>query len=131
MYGILDLTWVVNANESSAPANKGEAIIRDDSYTLQVRITDGVANGLDDGEFRAQIRAARLEGTTNEAALATFAVTEDTDGDDLLVILFLTRAQTVDLPDKGFWDLQMTLGAEATTLLSGKVKVIDDTTRAA
>ena len=125
MYGILDLTWKPSADQSSPPAGKAPAIIRDDPYTHVFVVTDGWAD-LGSEDFEAQIRTARLTGDTDAAATVDFTVTTEQDTTDLRIILALTAAQTLDLPSAGFWDCQMVDGP---TLLAGKVKVLDDVTR--
>lgn len=132
MYGILDLTWKPSATEDTPPAGKAPAIVRNDTWAHTIRVTDGVLNGFDDWGWAAQLRDARLTGTTAGAALADFGVTLEADGDDLLVHLGLTSAQTTPLtPTSGYWDLELTDGTTVATWLAGKAKVLDDVTRAA
>jgi hypothetical protein len=133
MWAYLDLTWKPSASESTPPAGKAPAIIRGDSYAHTISITDGVVNGYDDWTFLAQIRLARLTDGTGGAALADFTVDLEADGDDLLVHLSLLPATTLalELPQGGFWDMQLSLAGVVTTWLSGKVKILDDVTRAA
>ncbi len=125
MFAILDLTWKPSASSTTPPAGKAPAIIRDDPYVHVIVVTDGWAD-LGGEDFEAQVRTARLPGDTDDPATVDFTVTKDQDVADLHIILSLTAAQTLGLPAAGFWDLQMVDGS---TLLAGKVKVLDDVTR--
>lgn len=137
MWAYLDLTWKPSATSTTPPAGKAPAIVRNDSYAHTIVVTDGVLNGYDDWTFTAQIRTARLAaGVTAGSAVTDFAVAlapNATDANDLDVILSLTSAQTtdLDLPAGGYWDLQLENAGVITTWLAGKVKVLDDVTRAA
>lgn len=142
MYGVLDLTWKPSSQSTSPPVGKAPAIVRNDPYTHLIVVTDGWAD-LGSEVFIAQLRLARLTGSTAADATADFTVnnlrgtvdedgifTEDIEGADLAIEITLTAAQTTALPAAfaGFWDLQQ---VDAETLLAGKAKVLDDVTRAA
>lgn len=135
MFATLDLTWKPSAGVATPPAGKAPAIIRNDTYAHTIRVTDGVLNGYDDWTWIAQIRPLRLvAGATVAAALASFTVTLEADGDDLLVHLLLSSTATtaLSLPKAGaFWDLQLTNAGVVATWLAGKVKILDDVSRAA
>lgn len=134
MFATLDLVWKPSASESTPPAGKAPAIIRNDTYAHTIRVTDGVLNGYDTWTWIAQIRTKRLvAGATVAAALASFTVVLEADVDDLLVHLSLSSTTTtaLDLPQGGFWDLQITDAGVVATWLAGKVKVLDDVSRAA
>jgi hypothetical protein len=147
MFGILDLTWKPSATSTSPPAGKAPAVIRNDPYTHGIVVAGGWAT-LGAENFDAQIRAARLTGATAGAALADFTVvnergvyndavvpptfTETVDGPDLRIVISLTAVLTTALPVQGtstwYWDVQQVDGS---TLLAGKVKMLDDVTRVA
>jgi hypothetical protein len=127
MFANLDLNWKPTADSTTPPAGRAPAIVRNDPYTHVVVVTGGWAD-LGGETFEAQIRTARLTGSTVAAATADFTVTTAQDVLDLHIILSLTAAQTTALPAAGFWDLQQVDGS---TLLAGKVKVLDDVTRVA
>jgi hypothetical protein len=131
LFATLDLTWKPSTSAPTPPAGKAPAIVRNDTYSHTIRITDGVLNGYDDWTFIAQIRESRLTGSTAAAALASFTVTEEADGGDLLIHLLLPTATTttLDLPNGGYWDLQLSLSGVITTWLAGRVKVLDDVSR--
>lgn len=134
MYGTLDLTWKPSASEALPPAGKAPAIYRNDTYSHTIRVTDGVLNGYGDWTWIAQIRTRRLvAGATTPAISASFTVTLENDVDDLLVHLLLSSTTTtaLSLPSGGFWDLQLTNAGVVATWLAGKVKVLDDVSRAA
>ena len=133
MFATLDFVWKPSASSPTPPVGKGPAIVRNDTFAHTFRITDGIVNGYDDWTFIAQIRRARLTSGTAGAAVADFTVVEEADGDDLLIHLSLPSATTtaLSLPSGGFWDLQLSLAGVITTWLSGKVKVLDDVSRAA
>lgn len=129
MFGILDLTWKPSASQTSPPAGKASAIVRDDPYEHTLRVTDGWLDGLGTDEWYAQLRRARLTSSTAGDPVADFDVDTLQDADDLLVILSLTAEVTADLPPSTvdlFWDLQSVDGG---TLLAGKAKVLDDVSR--
>lgn len=139
MYAILDLTWKPSAQSSSPPTGKAPAIVRNDPYSHLIVVEDGWAD-LGSEVFLAQFRLARLTGETAGDATVDFTVTnlrgtvtdgifaEDVGGADLAIHLALLADETTGLPSAGFWDLQQ---QDAETLLAGKVKVLDDVTRAA
>lgn len=130
----LDLTWQPSSGQDTPPVGKAPALYRDDTYTHTIRVTDGALNHFDDWTWTAQIRQSRLRaGVTVAVALASFAITLETDGDDLLVHLSLSRATTLALalPADGYWDLQLALAGVNATWLAGKVKLLDDVSRAA
>lgn len=134
MWAYLDLNWKPKPTESTPPVGKAPGLIRNDTYAHTIRVTDGVLNGFDDWTWTAQIRLARLTASATVAApLASFTVTLEADGDDLLVHLGLASATTTTLnvPKEAFWDLQLSDGTTVTTWLTGKVKVFDDVSRAA
>lgn len=135
MYATLDLVWKPSAGVATPPAGKAPAIVRNDTYSHTIRVTDGTLNGYDTWDWIAQIRPLRLvAGATVAAALADFTVSLETDGDDLLVHLLLSSTTTtaLSLPKAGaFWDLQLADAGVVATWLSGKVKVLDDVSRAA
>lgn len=132
MYAVLDLVWKPTTADPTPPVGKASAIVRGDTYAHNLRITDGWLDGLQAGPFAAQLRTARLTGSTADAPTASFSVVETQDVDDLIITIGLTVTQTLALPVVPlYWDLEHTSGAVKTTLLSGKVKVLDDVTRAA
>ncbi len=139
MFANLDLSWKPSTASTEPPAGKAPAIVRDDPYTHGIVVVAGWAD-LGSETFEAQFRTARLSGSTAAAATADFTVvnergvydpdtevfTETVDGADLRIVISLTRAQTVALPSSGFWDCQQVDGS---TLLAGRVTVLDDVTR--
>lgn len=146
MYGVLNLDWKPSADSLTPPAGRAPAIVRDDPYTHGIVVPGGWAD-LGSETFEAQLRLERLTGSTAGAATAAFTVvnergvydsgtdefTETVDGPDLRIVISLTAAVTLALPSSlstkaGFWDLQQVDGS---TLLAGKVKVLDDVTRVA
>lgn len=146
MYGILDLTWKPSAEQTAPPIGKAPAIIRDDPYTHGI-VVPGAWSTLGAEEYEAQLRRARLTGSTAAAADADFAVvnergdydpdtkifTGSPTGVDLRIVVSLTAAQTKALPavlsrQNGYWDLQLVGGG---TILAGQAKVLDDVTRVA
>lgn len=135
MFATLDLVWKPSPGVDLPPAGKAPAIVRNDTYAHTIRVTDGVTNGYDTWTWIAQIRPVRLKaGVTVGAALASFTVTLENDGADLLVHLLLSSTTTtaLSIPAAGaFWDLQLTNAGVVATWLAGKVKVLDDVSRAA
>lgn len=131
MPAYLDLVWKPTTTETTPPVGKAPAIYRGDTYAHAFRITDGWLEGLQAGTFIAQLRPARLTGSTAATPTASFSVVETQDVDDLIVTVGLTSAQTLALPAALFWDLQSTDGSTVSTLVTGKVKVLDDVSRAA
>lgn len=127
MFAILDLTWKPSVTSTSPPMGKAPALVRDDPYDHTFRVTDGWAD-LGGETFAAQLRPARLTGSTAADATADFDVETEQDGDDLLIHLHLDATATAALPSAMFWDCQQVDGS---TLLAGKAKVLDDVTRAA
>jgi hypothetical protein len=132
VYGVLNLTWVPSVDEQEGPpVGYAPAIVRNDPYTLVIRVTDGWAD-LGAETFSAQIRALRLTGTTDVAPEASFVVDVTQDGDDVLIVLDLMAESSTGLPTTTrrrpiYWDLQQDDGP---TLLAGEVQVVDDVTRA-
>lgn len=131
MFGILDLNWKPTADQDTPPVGRAPAIVRNDTWTHTIRVIDGAANGFDSWDWAAQVRAARLTGSTAGTPLASMEVSLEVDDDDLLVHLGLPSTVTtgLELPQGGVWDLQLTDGTTVTTWLQGKVKVLDDVTR--
>lgn len=128
MYAVLDLVWKPTADSTSPPTGKAPAIVRNDPYDHTFRVTAAWAD-LGTETFEAQVRTARLTGSTAAAATVDFAVETEQDGVDLLIHLHLTATQTTSLPSVPlFWDCQMVDGS---TIVAGKAKVLDDVTRAA
>lgn len=125
MYAVLDLTWKPSADSSTPPAGKAPAIVRNDPYDHTFRVTAGWAD-LGAETFEAQLRTARLTGTTAGTATADFEVTTEQDGVDLLIHLHLDAVDTTDLPSALFFDCQQVDGS---TIVAGKAKVLDDVTR--
>lgn len=146
MYAVLDLTFKPTAQTSKPPKGKGYAIVRNDPYLHTVAVAGGWAT-IGGETFAAQLRLARLTGTTAGPPTAVFTVTNrrgtitPIDGEDILVIdgtgpdlgiaIELTEEQTSALPailgrESGYWDLQQVGGG---TLLAGKIRVLDDVTR--
>lgn len=134
MPGTLSLTWKPSASAPTPPAGQSAAIYRGDTYAHVLEFwndeaeTDPFALT---GTPTAQIRSARLTSATAGDALADFACVISGAGDNILTIS-LTAAETLALPAGAtlFWDCQLTDGSTITTLLAGKVKVLDDVTRA-
>jgi hypothetical protein len=129
----LDLVWKpASASDAAPPVGKAKAIYRHDTYSHTIRITDGWLEDLQDFDYAAQLRPARLTGSTSGDPLAEFTVDLEQDGDDLLVTIGLASATTIGLPTSMFWDLQISDGGTdpVTTLLAGKAKCLDDVTRA-
>jgi hypothetical protein len=127
MYAVLDLTWKPTADSTTPPAGKAPAIVRNDPYDHTFRVTAGWAD-LGAETFIAQVRPARLTGSTAAAATADFEVETEQDGVDLLIHLHLDASVTTALPAALFWDVQQVDGS---TIVAGKAKVLDDVTRAA
>lgn len=138
MYGVLDLTWYPTANDPTPPAGKASRIVRGDTYSHVIAFwndeeeTDPFAIT---GDVTAQIRVARLTSATGGDPIADFAVVVSGAGNNIVTIS-LTPAQTLALParmadENYFWDLQSDDGGTITTLLAGKVKVLNDVTREA
>jgi hypothetical protein len=133
MPGALDLTWKVSAAESTPPAGKSSAIYRGDTYAHVLEFWNDEAETdpfTITGTVTAQIRSTRLTGATGGTPLADFAVVVSGAGSNIVTIS-LTSAQTLALPAAGFWDCQVDNAGTITTLLAGKVKVLDDVTREA
>lgn len=128
MPGILNLTFkpAIGAVPGVGTAN---AIYRHDSYAHIISFwNDAEETDPFDitGTVTAQIRTARLTAdATADDPLAEFTVQVV----DNTITVSLTSAQTTDLPSAGFWDLQVNNGGIITTLLMGRVKVLDDVTR--
>ncbi len=131
MFAYLDLNWKPSTAVTEPPAGKAPGIVRGDTFAHTIRITDGWVDNMQANTFAAQLRRARLTGATAGDAVASFSVVETQDDDDLLVTIGLTSTQTSSRPNDRFWDMQATQGSTITTLLTGKVKVFDDVTRAA
>lgn len=129
MPGILNLTFkpAIGATPGPGTAN---AIYRGDTYAHIIRFwnDDEETDAFDiEGDVTAQIRTARLTAAdeTPGDPLATFTVQVV----DNAITVSLTPEQTLELPSAGFWDLQVDNEGVLTTLLMGKVKVLDDVTR--
>ena len=133
MPGKLDLTvapWLpLNPTEP-----KAHGIYRDDPKPVVVRQwtddTKTTPKDLSGGDWQAQIRRARITGSTASEPLAQFAV-DDSDAANGVLVLSLTREQTRDLALRSstdaFWDLQDEVSG--LTLLTGKVRIFDDAGR--
>lgn len=129
MLGILNLTFkpAIGATPTVGTAN---SIYRGDSYAHTIHFWNDVAQ-TDPfnivGTVTAQIRAARLTvadiAPTDPLAVFTVQVAGNA------ITISLTPEQTKALPSAGFWDLQVDNGGIISTLLMGKVKVLDDVTR--
>lgn len=136
MFATLDLTWKpTSPTDITPPAGKAPAIVRGDTYAHRFRVTGGVTDGLDDYDWAAQLRTARLGGATAGDPTAEFTVDLEVDGDDLLVTIGLAWTVTIGLPASTvplFWDCQIVSdGDVVTTVLAGKAKALDDVTRVA
>lgn len=136
MPGILHLDWDPSAKSAGTapPAGHANALYRGDTYEHEFQLWQDEAKTvpfeITDPVF-AQIRPRRLDEDDLVAApLASF--TCDVSGAGLNIItITLLAAQTLVLPSKGFWDLQVNNVDPITTLLLGKVVVLDDVTRVA
>lgn len=134
MPGVLDLTWKPTATSSAPAAGQSAMIYRGDTYAHVIEFWND-AEATDPfeitGTVAAQIRATFLDADdTAGTPLATFAAAVSGAGSNIVTIS-LTATQTLTLPAAGVWDLQVTDGSTVTTLLRGKVKVLDDATRVA
>ena len=133
MPALLDLVWKYSAAHPTPPDGQAPAIYRGDTYTRPLQwwtdSTNTTPLPLDVGAtYAAQIRENRLTaGATAGTPLASFALSVDQPNG--LIIMTLTPTQTLALPSVGFWDIQENLGGVITTLIAGKVKVLDDVTR--
>lgn len=131
MWGSLDLTWKPSEAQPTPPKGKAPCLIRDDPYDHTIRVTGGWAD-IGSEEFVAQARLARLTSATAGDATVDFEITKEQDGEDLLIHLHVDQAVTKALPtglaSGGFWDCQIVDGP---TILAGKVKLLDDVSRAA
>jgi hypothetical protein len=126
MYALLDLNWKPSADSTTPPTGKAPAIVRNDPYDHTLVVTAGWAD-LGTEEFEAQLRTARLTGSTAGDAAASFDVETEQDGVDLLIHIHLDATVTTALPTAPlFWDCQQVDGS---TILAGKAKVLDDVTR--
>lgn len=130
MYGVLDLTWKPSANSTAPAAGQSSALVRGDTYAHVIEFWND-AEQTDpltiDGTVTAQLRAQRLSATaTVDAPLAEFTVGVV----DNAVTVTLAADDTLELPSSCFWDLQQDVAGVITTLLAGRVKVLDDVTRA-
>lgn len=138
MPGVLDLDWdfrkATPKNPTPAPGHSS-AIYRGDSYEHVLEFwsdTEKTEPFVFTGTFRAQIREERLDQADVEdpspAPVAVFNCELSGPGPNVVTIS-LTPEQTLSLPVSGFWDLQEENGERVTTILAGKVKVLDDVTR--
>ena len=133
MYGVLDLNWKTSVAHPTPPAGRGPCLIRDDPFDHTIRVTGGWAD-IGSEEFVAQARLARLTSATAGDATVDFEITKEQDNQDLLIHLHVDPAVTKALPaaltrgEGGFWDCQIVDGP---TILAGKVKLLDDVSRAA
>ena len=131
MPGILDLTWRPSATSAAPAAGQSAQIYRGDTYSHVLEFWNDVAETdpfAITGTVTGQIKAARLTSDVDGTALASFACAVSGAGNNIVTIS-LTPAQTEDLPDAAYWDLQVDDGGVITTLLTGKVKVWGDVTR--
>jgi hypothetical protein len=130
MYGILDLTFKPTTDGASPAAGRAAAIVRGDTYIHVFTFTNDDDTPFEiTGTVAAQLRPARLTGATASSPTASFTVAVG-GVDDNEVTISLTSAQTLALPTTPlFWDMQQTVSGVVTTLLAGKVKVLDDVTR--
>lgn len=132
MFGVLNLDWQPTSDSSTIPVGRGPAIVRNDTYAHRIRILDGVENGYDTADFEAQIRSQRAGAADPGEPIGEFTVVREIDGADVLVTFSLTSEETTDLEfSTAYWDLQVVQSATVTTLLSGRVRVVNDVTRAA
>lgn len=132
MFGVLDLDWKPSPTSPAPSAGHGPAIVRNDTYAHRFRIEGGVALDYDTADFEAQIRLRRAGSADPGDPVAAFTIVTDTDAGDVLVTMSLTSDETTDLAfSQAYWDLQVTQGATVTSLLSGRLSVVNDVTRAA
>lgn len=112
---------------------KAHGCYRDSPYAVTVTLknADDTPRDISGGSFIAQIRTARLTGSTGGVPLETFDV-DDTDAATGVLILGLTETQTKGLALKqgtdAFYDVQDTVSGE--TYLTGKFRIFDDVSRA-
>lgn len=131
MPGILDLNWRPSASSAAPVAGQSAQIYRGDTYAHVIEFWNDLAETdpfAITGTVTAQVKAARLTSDADGTALADFVCVVSGAGDNIVTIS-LTPAQTEDLPDSAYWDLQVLDAGVITTLLTGKVKVWGDVTR--
>lgn len=131
MPGLLDLNWRPSATSSSPAVGQSAQIYRGDTYSHVIEFWEDEAETdpfAITGTVTAQIKAARLTSDADGTSLADFVCVVSGVGSNIVTIS-LTPAQTEDLPDSAYWDMQVTNAGVITTLLTGKVKVWGDVTR--
>lgn len=111
--------------EIGLPLRLDIALYRGDSGSFRVSVVDTENNPVDisAATWLSQIRAKQ----DDTAPMATFDVTPV---DNYSVDVILTPEQSALIIKGGYWDLQMTLDAQVSTLLSGQVKLTKDVSRA-
>lgn len=96
-------------------------------YARRARVEGGalIWPSLDDFEVQSEIRSAKKNGTLL-GALVNY-ITPSIDGDDIVLDIRLTGAQTRLVPVKGYFDVILSdpgpEDARAIPALSGKIKV--------
>lgn len=131
MPGVLDLVWdfkTATEAEPTPPAGQSNAIYRGDTYTHVFRFTnEDETPFVIEGDVSGQLRPARLSSATAAAPVAVFDVAVNAN----TITISLTPEQTLALPAATtlYWDLQVDNAGTVTTMVAGKVKVLDDVTR--
>lgn len=133
MAAILHFNWKPKRSTDVRPLDRAPALKRHDTWATEIRLmTNGATPTPRDVSalsYAAQIREEPVvTGVATGAPLAEMDV-DMTDAATGVLVLRLTSDQTRDLPSAGFWDLQQDDGGTLTTLIAGKIVVVDDVTR--
>lgn len=138
MPGVLDLVWdfrKATQGNLTPPPGQSAGIYRGDDYehALEFWLDEDETEPFEfTGTFTAQIRTELLNEEDavdpDPAPIAEFEC--DVSGAGMNIITISLPAETtLTLPRSGVWDLQENSGGKRTTILAGKVRVLDDVTR--
>lgn len=110
----------------SSPTTTDLVVYRGDSGSLRIAVTDAEGEPLDvtQAVWDCDVRAK----ADDEKPLTSLTVELDPD-DTSAVIVRLSSAQSALLTTTCVWDLQMTLGGEVVTLVTGAIKLTKDVSR--
>ena len=111
----------------SQPTKLDLCAYRGDSGRFRVTITDDAGVPID---VSAAVWDADVRATYDDPLTIMSLLVEPVAGTPSAVDVILSAGDSADLPAEAVWDLQMTLGAEVTTILAGKLTTTLDVSRA-
>ena len=100
-------------------------VTRGDRWTLPIIRKDAAGATID---LTGRVYSAQIRTAPDTAITISVSTTDAADGK---IVLSLTAAQTDDIADGSWWDIEerLTVGADPRTFLSGRVYVERDVTR--